>query len=166
MYRKCVGIMLINNKNEVFVGERIDIPGIWQMPQGGVMESEEEIQAVLRELEEETGIRTNQDIICALERPIQYTIPSSSLPSSWKGDFIGQSISFYLVKFSGPDSEINLSHWQTPEFRDYKWISIDDLEAFIGKHAPDFKREMYCSVVKTFMENIQIISSCMPVFNS
>ena len=160
-YRKCVGIVVINSKNEVFLGERIDAPNSWQLPQGGINEEENEISAVFRELHEETGIKSESpddiEIIASLEKPIRYNIPSKNLPASWKNEFIGQEIRFYLLKFNGDDSRINLKNSEHPEFSRYKWHPIEDLENFLVKNTVEFKKEMYSEVARYFSETLKIV---------
>ena len=106
--RTGVGVIVLNNKNQVFVGKRKDNPiNKWQMPQGGVDEGEDFITAMRRELVEETSIK-NIKIIKVLEKMYQYELPENLVGIIWKGKFRGQKQKWFIARFSGQDSEINL----------------------------------------------------------
>jgi len=134
-----VGIIVLNNKNEVFVGKRIDnqVGNHWQMPQGGVDKNENFLQAARRELEEETGIKTIK-IIKEIENWFIYYLPENLLGKVWKGKFCGQKQRWFITKFNGNNEEINIKT-QHPEFIDWKWIEIKDLT----KVAVNFKANIY-----------------------
>ena len=105
-----VGIIVLNKNNQVFVGKRKDNPGDkWQMPQGGVDENESFITAMKRELFEETGIK-NIEIIKQLEKMYQYNLPENLVGIIWKGKYSGQKQKWFITKFKGNDSEINLGN--------------------------------------------------------
>ena len=106
--RKGVGIVLLNNKNKIFVGKRIDNPNnYWQMPQGGVDEGEDYLNAALRELEEETSI-TSVQLIREIEGYLTYDLPDNLLGIIWKGKYKGQRQKWFIFKFEGKEKEINL----------------------------------------------------------
>ena len=99
--RKGVGIVLLNNKNKIFVGKRIDNPNnYWQMPQGGVDEGEDNLNAALRELEEETSI-TSVQLIREIEGYLTYDLPDNLLGIIWKGKYKGQRQKWFIFKFEG-----------------------------------------------------------------
>ena len=131
-----VGIILLNNKNQVFVGKRKDNPGDkWQMPQGGVDEGENFIKAMRRELYEETSIK-NIKIIKEITKTYEYKLPENLIGIIWKGKYRGQKQKWFVVKFLGNDSEININT-KNPEFIEWKWVSIDllpDLIVLFKKH--------------------------------
>ena len=136
--RNGVGIVLINKENKVFVGKRIDNPmNFWQMPQGGVDENEDYLKAALRELEEETSIK-NVDLIKELDEMTTYELPDHLLGIIWRGKYRGQKQKWFLMKFKGKDTEINLNTYH-PEFLDWKWINIDEITNVVVK----FKLEVY-----------------------
>tara|TARA_B000000565_G_C23587146_1_gene301685 strand:+ start:167 stop:637 length:471 start_codon:yes stop_codon:yes gene_type:complete len=138
-----VGIIVLNKNNQVFVGKRKDNPGDkWQMPQGGVDENESFITAMKRELFEETGIK-NIEIIKQLEKMYQYNLPENLVGIIWKGKYSGQKQKWFITKFKGNDSEINLGN-ATPEFIEWKWINPNMLPNVIV----NFKKDLYYELLK------------------
>ena len=141
--RTGVGIIVLNNNNQVFVGKRKDNPGDkWQMPQGGVDKGEDFITAMRRELIEETSIK-NIKILKEIQNMYQYELPNNLVGIIWKGKFRGQRQKWFITKFLGKDDEINLDT-QHPEFIDWKWIDPQDLPDVIV----DFKKELYLNLLK------------------
>ena len=141
--RTGVGIIVLNNNNQVFVGKRKDNPGDkWQMPQGGVDKGEDFITAMRRELIEETSIK-NIKILKEIQNMYQYELPENLVGIIWKGKFRGQRQKWFITKFLGKDDEINLDT-QHPEFIDWKWIDPKDLPEVIV----DFKKELYLNLLK------------------
>ena len=141
--RTGVGIIVLNNNNQVFVGKRKDNPGDkWQMPQGGVDKGEDFITAMRRELIEETSIK-NIKILKEIQNMYQYELPKNLVGIIWKGKFRGQRQKWFITKFLGKDDEINLDT-QHPEFIDWKWIDPQDLPEVIV----DFKKELYLNLLK------------------
>ena len=141
--RTGVGIIVLNNNNQVFVGKRKDNPGDkWQMPQGGVDKGEDFITAMRRELIEETSIK-NIKILKEIQNMYQYELPNNLVGIIWKGKFRGQRQKWFITKFLGKDDEINLDT-QHPEFIDWKWIDPQDLPKVIV----DFKKKLYLNLLK------------------
>ena len=141
--RTGVGIIVLNNDNQVFVGKRKDNPGDkWQMPQGGVDKGEDFITAMRRELIEETSIK-NIKILKEIQNMYQYELPKNLVGIIWKGKFRGQRQKWFITKFLGKDDEINLDT-QHPEFIDWKWIDPQDLPEVIV----DFKKKLYLNLLK------------------
>jgi len=133
-----VGVIVLNNENKVFVGKRKDNPiDKWQMPQGGVDKNENLLAAMKRELHEETSIK-NIKILKELDEWFQYELPKNLLGIIWKGKFRGQKQKWFVVRFTGKESEINLNT-KHPEFIEWKWIKINDLPKVIV----DFKKDVY-----------------------
>ena len=136
--RKGVGVVLLNNNNQVFVAKRIDNPNdFWQMPQGGVDQNENSFEAAIRELKEETSI-VNVELIKEIKEEITYNLPDNLLGIIWKGKFKGQTQKWYIMRFLGTDKEINLKT-NHPEFLEWKWIDIKN----ITDKVVDFKLHVY-----------------------
>ena len=133
-----VGAIVLNKKNQVFVGKRKDNPvDKWQMPQGGVNEGEDLTSAMKRELNEETGIQ-NIKILNEIDGWFEYELPNYLLGKIWRGKFRGQKQKWFIVKFLGNDEEINLEKYK-PEFIEWKWLDIENLPSVIV----DFKKKVY-----------------------
>ena len=147
-YRHGVGMMVFNDKKQIFVGKRIDNQEAWQMPQGGVDKGENVEVAAKRELYEETGIQSIR-IIKKSDKEYIYDLPDHLLGKIWKGKYKGQKQTWYLMKFLGPDSEINI-HQKHPEFNEWKWVSIDELPNLIV----NFKKDLYQAVIAEFTNAI------------
>ena len=141
--RTGVGIILLNSENKIFVGKRKDNPGDkWQMPQGGVDNGEDFHTAMRRELHEETSIK-NIKIIKEINQLYEYELPKDLIGIIWKGKFRGQKQKWFIAKFLGNESEINLNTKQ-PEFIEWKWINAERLPEVIV----DFKKKLYLSLLK------------------
>ncbi|MBU2959368.1 RNA pyrophosphohydrolase [Citreicella sp. C3M06] len=146
-YRPCVGVMLVNERGEVFVGQRLDseVPA-WQMPQGGVDPGEAPRDAALRELWEETGV--NADLVTVEAETddwLPYDLPHHIVPKIWKGRYRGQEQKWFLLRFHGSDDQVNIAT-EHPEFSIWRWLSADEL---VGQIVP-FKREVYAKVLAEF----------------
>ena len=131
-----VGIAVLNSQNKVFVGKRKDNPfDKWQMPQGGVDSNEHLLQAMKRELLEETSIR-NIEVLKEFDEWLEYELPESLIGKIWKGKYRGQKQKWFVVKFTGADSEIDINT-KNAEFMEWKWIDINllpDLIVLFKKH--------------------------------
>ena len=139
--RNGVGIILLNKENKIFVAKRIDNPkNFWQMPQGGVDKNENYYKAALRELEEETSIKSVK-LIKEIERKFTYILPDHLIGIIWKGKFKGQKQKWFVMRFIGEESEININT-KHPEFLDWKWIGLEDLT----KIAVNFKLNVYKNI--------------------
>ncbi len=145
-YRPCVGIMLVNKEGKVFVGQRIDTDGAWQMPQGGVDKGEEPRDAALRELWEETGL-TPELVRIEAEHPdwLTYDLPHDIVPKIWKGRFRGQKQRWFLMRFTGVDKDIDIKT-KHPEFSNWTWIEPSEV---VEKIVP-FKRAIYAALITGF----------------
>ena len=145
--RSGVGIVVLNKANKVFVAKRIDNPkNFWQMPQGGVDKNEDYLAAAYRELEEETSIK-NVDLVGELDGLISYELPKHLLGVIWKGKYRGQEQKWFVVRFLGNDSEININT-DHPEFCEWKWVELENITDLVV----DFKLHVYEDVKKKVRE--------------
>ena len=136
--RSGVGIILLNKENKIFVAKRIDNPkNYWQMPQGGIDKGENFYTAALRELKEETSI-TSAKLIKEIEGNFTYILPDNLIGIIWKGKFKGQKQKWFIMRFTGDKSEVNIKT-KHPEFLDWKWIDLENLTEI----AVPFKLEVY-----------------------
>ena len=136
--RNGVGIVVLNKQNKVFVAKRIDNPkDFWQMPQGGVDNGESFLTAAYRELEEETSIR-NVELIQEIDGTTTYELPKHLLGIIWRGKYKGQKQKWFLMRYLGEDSEINIKTHK-PEFLEWRWIDLSMItEVVVG-----FKLHVY-----------------------
>ena len=144
-----VGAIVLNNKNRVFVGKRKDNPvDKWQMPQGGVNKGEKLIDAMRRELEEETGIK-NIKILKEIDGWSEYELPENLLGKIWRGKYRGQKQKWFIVKFLGKDNEIDLKT-SNHEFVEWKWLDIESLPGVIV----EFKKKVYEELLPKIKDSI------------
>jgi putative (di)nucleoside polyphosphate hydrolase len=147
LYRKGVGIMVLNNDKKILVGKRIDNKSdAWQMPQGGLDCGEDELNCALRELYEETGIKDVQ-FLKESSKYYYYNLPYFLQKKFWGGKYLGQKQKWFLMNFIGDDKLINVMT-DHPEFSDFKWITQEELIKSVVR----FKRKLYEDVVKEFGE--------------
>jgi putative (di)nucleoside polyphosphate hydrolase len=148
-YRPAAGVMLINDQGKVFVAQRIDSTlEAWQMPQGGIDEGEDALEGALRELEEETGIRSDKvEILARCPTELCYDLPDDLLGKMWKGRYRGQRQTWFLARFIGRDEDVDLETAH-PEFRAWKWADPDDLPRMIVP----FKKRLYEDVLAAFRQ--------------
>jgi putative (di)nucleoside polyphosphate hydrolase len=144
-YRRGVGIMLLNPRNDVFVAQRVDFPGdAWQMPQGGIDTGESPREAALRELKEEIG--TNKaEFLAETKRWLAYDFPPKLRERFQQGRFQGQRQKWFAMRFTGKDSDIDLATAH-PEFKAWKWAEPEDLPRLIVP----FKRGVYLDLLEEF----------------
>ena len=149
-YRPCVGIMLFNDDGKIFVGKRIDqtVEG-WQMPQGGIDKGEDPRRAALRELKEEIGT-DHAEIMAESPSWRPYDLPPELVSMLWGGRFRGQTQKWFLLRFTGEDSEIDIAT-EHPEFLEWKWVELDQVPRLIVP----FKRAIYEDVVAEFRPMIE-----------
>ena len=150
-YRPSVGIMLCNRLGGVFAGQRIDSSyDAWQMPQGGIEPGEDPRDAAVRELEEETGIPADAvEIVAATTDWIPYDLPYHLVPRLWKGRYRGQKQRWFLMRFTGDDSLINIKT-EVPEFNRWCWLRPEEL---LDRIVP-FKRKTYAQVIREFQQQV------------
>jgi putative (di)nucleoside polyphosphate hydrolase len=154
-YRPCVGVMVLNKAGLVFVGRRssgpehIDEAHAWQMPQGGIDKGEDPWPAALRELYEETNIRSVERL-GEVAGWLSYDIPREIVGQAWSGKYRGQTQKWFALRFTGDDSEINVllpgGGAHKAEFVTWKWEPMANLPGLVVP----FKRQTYERVVKEF----------------
>jgi putative (di)nucleoside polyphosphate hydrolase len=152
-YRPCVGIMVLNRAGRVWIGRRYDAPAEpegpgswWQMPQGGIDASEDPAAAALRELGEETGIRS-VTLIAESAAWHTYDLPANLRPNAWNGRYRGQKQKWFAARFTGSDDEVALVQpGHKPEFDSWRWAKVDELLDLVVP----FKREVYAQVIREF----------------
>lgn len=148
-YRPCAGMMVLNRDNKVFVARRIGLASeYWQMPQGGIDKGEDPLDASLRELEEEIGTR-NVKLMFSLDEWLLYDLPDELVGKVWKGRYRGQKQKWFLFRFLGADSDINIVT-EHPEFSEWKWTELDE----VARNIVPFKRDIYETIVQKFRPHI------------
>lgn len=151
-YREGVGIALLNRDDLVFVGQRIDQTAeAWQMPQGGIDPGEDPLQAALREMEEEIGVPAKLAEVIAESRGwLSYDLPVDLADKVWKGRYRGQRQKWYLARFKGRDTDINIET-PHPEFKEWRWLPFRQLPDLIVP----FKRPIYELIVAEFADRVR-----------
>jgi len=149
-YRPCVGLCLMRGDGRVFVGERLDRPGAWQFPQGGIDEGEDVVNAAFRELYEETGIgRDHAQLLRVHPSPLRYDIPEDYLKRiEWGHLFKGQEQHWVALRFLGGEHNIHLTLHSHPEFARHQWVDLRDVPSL----AVPFKRKTYEQVAGFFQD--------------
>ncbi|MGN7159680.1 RNA pyrophosphohydrolase [Sphingomonas sp. SAFR-052] len=150
-YRPCAGVMLMNRDGQVFVGQRLDSTlEAWQMPQGGIDEGEEALDAAVRELREETGVLSDKvRLIAEAPGEFLYDLPDDMIGRIWKGKWRGQRQRWFLFAFEGKDGDIDIATPE-PEFRAWRWADPADLPTMIVP----FKKTLYEQVLAAFAEHL------------
>ncbi|MDH3737897.1 MAG: RNA pyrophosphohydrolase [Alphaproteobacteria bacterium] len=150
-YRLCAGAVLFSQSGKVWVGQRIDTPDAWQMPQGGIDAGEDPAAAALRELHEETG-SDNVALLAQAEGWLTYDLPPALAAQAWGGKYRGQMQKWFAFRFLGRDDQIDIHGVEKPEFAAWQWVDIDEVAGLIV----DFKRPVYEAVVAEFQEFARI----------
>lgn len=149
-YRPCVGVVLVNAEGLVFTGERVEVPGAWQMPQGGIDDGETPENAAFRELEEETGVPKSK-VTLLDETPgwITYDLPDFLVGKMWKGRYRGQKQKWFLLRFHGDEADFNLDKHHR-EFARWRWST----PAQVVSDIVPFKRDAYVEVMASFERHL------------
>jgi len=144
-FRSGVGIMLLNQHDDIFVGRRTRTPGgTWQMPQGGIDDGEKPLAAALRELREETGT-DNIQVLAESETWLRYELPPDLIGKAWQGRWRGQQQKWFAMRYLGRDADINIAT-EHPEFSAWRWVPAPGLPNLIVS----FKRQVYLDVLEQF----------------
>ena len=148
-YRPAVGVMLLNREGKALVGQRLDSTlEAWQLPQGGLDKGETAEAGAFRELEEETGIPARLvEIVARCPKELHYDLPEDLVGKMWKGKWRGQRQTWFLARFLGEDSDVNIAT-EEPEFRAWKWAEPAELPAMIVP----FKKELYEQLLEAFAD--------------
>lgn len=156
-YRPCVGIMVLNAEGLVWTGKRLESnayeehqksPYRWQMPQGGIDKGEAPQLASLRELYEETGMKT-VSLLAETKDWLTYDLPDELIGIGLKGKWRGQKQKWFAYRFEGNETEIQINPPVTgekAEFEEWDWKPMHKLPALIVP----FKQELYNKVVAEF----------------
>jgi len=153
-YRPCVGVMVLNRAGLAFIGRRVggpehlDLTHAWQMPQGGIDAGEDAWAAAQRELREETSIRSVERL-GEIAQWLNYDIPRELVGQAWKGKYRGQTQKWFAVRFTGPDSEIDVVHPDGgvyAEFSAWRWEPVQNVPDLVVP----FKRAVYERVAREF----------------
>ena len=149
-YRLGVGAVLLDARGRVFVAQRIDTPGAWQMPQGGIDTGEDPSVTVVRELQEEIGT-DKAEIIAETAEWLTYDLPDDIRAKVWKGRYRGQKQKWFALRFTGKDKDIDLAAHKHPEFSTWRWADLADLPDLIVP----FKRPLYEQIVEAFQHLVE-----------
>jgi putative (di)nucleoside polyphosphate hydrolase len=153
-YRPCAAMMVLNRAGLVFIGRRtegpehVDLTHVWQMPQGGIDENEDPYAAALRELHEETGIRSVEKL-GEIAEWVTYDLPGEVAKEAWGGKYRGQKQKWYALRFIGNEGEIDIAQsgsGHKPEFVEWRWVAMQELPDLVIP----FKRHIYLRVVREF----------------
>jgi putative (di)nucleoside polyphosphate hydrolase len=143
IYRPCVAAILQHEDGRILVAERRDFANSWQFPQGGQDEGENSLEALHRELYEELSVLPESYTVLEQRAGYRYRFPSRH----WRrGKYVGQEQTYFLCRFHGQDSIVNLQTKQ-PEFRSWKWITPAEFQM---SWLPEFKRAVYRAVLLDF----------------
>jgi len=148
-YRANVGIVIINDRGQVFWARRYGQHS-WQYPQGGVDEGETPEQTMYRELFEEVGLQPEHvKIVASTKHWLRYKLPKRLIRHESKPVCIGQKQKWFLLKLTAEESAIDLLHSSHPEFDDWRWVSF----WYPVRQVVSFKRDVYRKVMKEFVPN-------------
>ena len=141
-YRSNVAAIIQAADQRILIGERSDVRGAWQFPQGGVKEKESTLQALFRELREEVSIKPSHYRVIDCKGPYRYLFQGGRK----KEGFDGQEQFYFLVQLTAPNSCVQVET-DNPEFSRIRWIEPGDFRA---QWVPGFKQAVYRQVFMDF----------------
>jgi putative (di)nucleoside polyphosphate hydrolase len=153
-YRLGVDVVLFNDQGLIWLGRRIEHldepeqgPYRWQLPQGGIDAGEEPTVAAMRELYEETGVRS-AEIVAETQDWLAYDLPSELIGVAMKGRYRGQKQKWFAMRFAGDDSEVNIASpgGHEPEFDEWRWAPHHEAPELVVP----FKRGLYEAIFQEF----------------
>ena len=162
-YRPCAGMMIMSSQGKIFIAQRMKVEKnyisesniynkAWQMPQGGIDEGENPIDAAIREIKEETSIpKENLTYMKKCNDILYYDLPEQWIGKLWHGKYRGQAQHWFLFRFDGDDSNIDIHHVKQPEFRQWRWADIDEILNVIVP----FKYDVYKRVIAEFRDLVK-----------
>lgn len=150
LYRRGVGICVVDRFNRALVGKRLDDPtGSWQMPQGGILDAENPYDAALRELLEETSV-TSVSLVDELEQWKSYRFPPHRAKRKGAENVVGQTHKWFLFRFTGEEAEVDVHHAKEREFSQHTWMHLHHLPPQVV----DYKRDVYAAVCAEFSQKL------------
>jgi putative (di)nucleoside polyphosphate hydrolase len=146
-FRLNVGIILVNDKNQLFWGKKIGKKNAWQFPQGGINKYETPTQALFRELKEEVGLSENDvSLIACSQGWLKYRLPKRYIRYYCKPLCIGQKQKWFLLRLNSSEQKLCLDHSNKPEFDGFRWVYY----WHPVKEVVHFKRRVYQMALKEF----------------
>jgi putative (di)nucleoside polyphosphate hydrolase len=154
-YRPNVGIVLLNADGRLFWARRINRDG-WQFPQGGMRSDETPLEAMYRELEEETGLAAHHvEVISATHGWLRYRLPNRYVRHHQRPTCIGQKQVWFLLKLVGGEDALKLDACDKPEFDLWRWVDF----WYPAAHVVNFKRQVYERALRHFAPLVEDLFS-------
>ncbi len=143
-YRANVAAILRNARGQILICERLNVPGAWQFPQGGIDDGETDERALERELWEEIGVTASDYRVVARKGPYRYVFGEGRE----KKGFHGKEQHYFLCDFTGADGAINVAT-EHPEFRAWRWIAPAEFQI---AWLPEMKKAVYRTILAEFFK--------------
>ena len=154
-YRPNVGIILMNPDGRVFWARRSRRDG-WQFPQGGMRSDETPLEAMFRELEEETGLRAEHvEVLAATPGWLRYRLPRRFVRTAQRPLCIGQKQVWFLLRLVADEPNVCLDHTERPEFDRWQWVDF----WYPFEHVVDFKRDVYLRALNHVAATAQAVAA-------
>ncbi len=157
-FRPNVGIILCNDAGQVFWAKRIN-QDAWQFPQGGIRQDESHLDAMYRELQEETGLKPHHvEVIGVTKRWLRYRLPRRLIRRHSSPICIGQKQRWYALRLITKESKVRLDESETPEFDGWRWVDY----WYPSDKVVSFKRKVYRRALKELMPLIKPQETASP----